>query len=308
MESTFLLTDGEVRDALEHNQPVVALESTVITHGLPYPQNRDTALQMEQEVRLMGAIPATVAVMDGVIRVGLESQEIERLSSCKDFRKISARDLPSAITMEWSGGTTVAGSIYCANIVGIQVLATGGIGGVHRGGGLDISADLVQLSRTPIIVVCSGAKAILDLSTTMEVLETFGIPVVGYQTDELPAFYSRSSGIQLETRAESVEEIASLAINQWKLGIESAVLVVNPAPREIEVHADIINKAVEEALNEAKNEHITGKQVTPFLLEKVSELTSGESLQANLGLLTNNARLASEIAVAYSHLSMPNKI
>jgi len=290
----------EVSNAIEQDQPVVALESTVISHGLPYPHNRDVALEMEREIRLIGAVPATIGVLDGRIRIGLVENEIERLAAGKNLTKISVRDISLAIANSWSGGTTVAGTIFFARKAKIRIFATGGIGGVHRGHNYDISADLIQLSKTPIIVVCSGAKAILNLQATIEYLETFSIPVIGYQTNELPAFYSRSSGIYVDARADTVDEIVEIARTNWGLGLENSILVVNPPPVETEISSKQINHAVEQALAEAEQDHINGKNVTPYLLQKVAEKTSGESMRANLGLLKSNARLAGMIAIADS--------
>ena len=296
-----IIVSEEVSSTIERGQPVVALESTVISHGLPYPDNRNIALDMEREIRLLGAVPATVAVLDGKIRIGIGENEIERLAAGENLHKIGVRDIPLAYAIGWSGGTTVAGTIFCAHKIKIRTFATGGIGGVHHGSGFDISADLIQLSKTPMIVVCSGAKAILDLRATIEYLETHSIPVIGYQTNELPAFYSRSSGIHIETRADTAEKIVDIARANWDLGLQNSILVVNPPPIETEIPSEKINKAVEQALTEAERNHITGKDVTPYLLQKVMENTSGDSMQANLGLLKSNARLAGLIAIADSH-------
>ncbi|GAG97999.1 unnamed protein product, partial [marine sediment metagenome] len=224
----------------------------------------------------------------------------DRLAAGENLYKIGVRDIPLAIANGWSGGTTVAGTIFCAHKFKIRTFATGGIGGVHHGSGFDISADLIQLSKTPMIVVCSGAKAILDLRATIEYLETYSIPVIGYQTNELPAFYSSSSGIHIDTRADTAEKIVDIARAYRELGLQNSILVVNPPPKETEIPSEIINKAVEQALSEAERDHITGKDVTPYLLQKVVENTSGNSMQANLGLLRNNARLAGTIAIADS--------
>jgi pseudouridine-5'-phosphate glycosidase len=296
-----LIISEEVSTALDAGEAVVALESTVITHGLPYPHNRDVALDMEREIRQLAAVPATIAVLDGLIRIGVNEDEIERLALGDGLQKLGVRDLPLAAAVAGSGGTTVAGTIFCANMAGIRIFATGGIGGVHRGSEFDVSADLIQLSRTPVIVVCSGAKAILDLHATMEYLETFSVPVVGYQTSDLPAFYSRSSGITIETQVETAAEIVDIARENWDLGLQSSILVVHPIPEEDEIPNTSINEAVEQALKEAEREGIAGKSVTPYLLGRVAEITSGKSLQANLSLLKNNARLAAEIAIADSH-------
>jgi pseudouridine-5'-phosphate glycosidase len=283
---------------------VVALESTVITHGLPYPQNLSLAEDMEAKVRGQGATPATVAVLDGEIRLGLNSDQLHRLASAGEgMVKISTRDFAPAISKKASGGTTVAGTLLAASTAGIRVFATGGIGGVHhtlhgRGGSFDISADLPALARIPMIVVCAGAKAILDLPATLEYLETSGVPVVGFQTDEFPAFYSRQSGLNLKTsaRADDPGQAVALARAHWSLGLTSAVLVVVPPPEEVALPPEDVAGAIRQALKESEEQEIRGQRVTPFLLERVSELTGGSSLRANLGLLLNNAEVASQIA------------
>ena len=292
----FFQQSDEVARALESSIPVVALESTVITHGLPYPQNLNIALEMESEVRIQGAIPATIAVLDGKIRIGLGTEDLERLSQAREMHKLSVGDLSTAVAKRWSGGTTVAGSIFVAARVGIRVFATGGIGGVHRGDDFDISADMSQLSKTPIIVVCAGAKAILDLPATLEYLETNSVPIVGYQTDEFPAFFSRSSGLKINVSAESAPEIAEIAKVHWKLGLSSSVLVVNPPPQDYSLDFKLVEEVVDMALSDAVRLGIKGKQVTPYLLKRVSELTSGASQKVNLELLHSNASLAARIA------------
>lgn len=298
----------EVARALNIGLPVVALESTVITHGLPYPQNVALANDMEAEVRDGGAVPATIAVLGGQIRIGLRKDELERLGQGKDVHKISTRDFAPAIARGWDGGTTVAGTLLAAHRVGIRVFATGGIGGVHRTVGParafnhDVSADLLALSQTPLIVVCAGAKAILDLPATLEYLETFAVPVVGYATDEFPAFYSTSSGLPVSARADTPQEVASIARAHWDLGMPGAVLVVQPPPPEVALPPEAVDGAIQQALQEAEERGLRGQAVTPFLLERVSELTQGSSLQANLGLLRNNAHLAAEIAQQFKKL------
>ena len=292
----FFQQSDEVVRALESSIPVVALESTVITHGLPYPQNLNIALEMEREVRIQGAIPATIAVLDGKIRIGLGKEEFERLSQAREMHKLSVADLSTAVAKRWSGGTTVAGSIFAAARVGIRIFATGGIGGVHRGEDYDISADMSQLAKIPIIVVCAGAKAILDLPATLEYLETNSVPIVGYQTDEFPAFFSRSSGLKINVSAESAPEIAEIAKAHWKLGLNSSVLVVNPPPQDYCMDYELVEEVVDTALMDAGKLGISGKQVTPYLLKRVSELTSGASLKVNLELLRSNASLAARIA------------
>jgi len=290
----------EVRQALEQGQPVVALESTVITHGLPYPENLELGLSMEQEVRKGGAVPATVSVLDGMVYVGLDSSSIERLANADGLYKISVRDFSTAAVFRRSGGTTVAATMLAAQAAGIRVFATGGIGGVHRQAPFDVSADLTELGRTPIVVVCAGAKAILDLPATLEVLETRSVPVIGFQTDEFPAFYSRESGLPVSIRAESAAQIVQVARMHWSFGLHSAVLVVQPPPAESALPEEQVQAAVETALAELQAAGIRGQGVTPFLLQRVSELTSGMSLQANLALLRNNARLSASLAVEWS--------
>jgi len=288
-----------VLQALKNKQPVVALESTVITHGLPYPQNLALARDMEKEVSTQGATPATIAVIKGVVHVGLTEDELDSLTMDNDLVKISTRDLAPALQQKRSGGTTVAGTLAVAHRVGIRVFATGGIGGVHRGSPFDISTDLMMLAETRLVVVCSGAKAILDLPATLEKLETLGVPVVGFQTDEFPAFYSRSSGLPVSVRVESAPEIAELARLHWDLGMKSAMLVVQPPPEEAAIEGQEVEDAIREALEESERKKIRGQAVTPFLLKQVSDLTHGTSLEANLALLLNNARLAAEVAKAF---------
>ena len=292
----FYRLSNEVVQALEIGAPVVALESTVITHGLPFPENLELARDMEAEIRQQGVIPATIAILDGLVQVGLKGEQLERLRRETNLRKVSPRDLAGLILKRESGGTTVAGTIFLAEKAGIRVFATGGIGGVHRRSEMDISADLPQLASTPLIVVCAGAKAILDLPATLEYLETFAVPVVGYRTDEFPAFYSRESGLQNSARADSPGEIAALAWSHWSLGLHGSVLVVNPPPPEAALPVEDVEGAIRQALLDAHQANISGQSVSPFLLERVNQLTGGASMQANLALLLNNARLAAEIA------------
>ncbi len=287
---------GSVKHALASGQPVVALESTVITHGLPYPRNLQLAQDMESEILAQGAFPATIAVIDGVIRVGLDACQLETLASDPQARKISTRDFASAVAHKANGGTTVAGTLVAAQAAGLRVFATGGIGGVHRGAPFDVSTDLEQLACTPLVVVCAGAKAILDLPATLERLETHGVPVIGYQTDEFPAFYSVNSGLGVSARADTPGEVGRIARIHWSLGLRSAVLVVQPPPVEAALAAEVVEVAIRQALEEAEAGQVRGQAVTPFLLRRVSELTHGESLQTNLALLRNNARLAARVA------------
>ncbi len=290
----------EVAQALAKNMPLVALESTVITHGLPYPQNFTIAIEMETVIRQTGAIPATIAVLDGIVRIGVERSQLERLARGDQqapMHKISARDFASAIACSWSGGTTVAGTLLAARLAGLRVFATGGIGGVHRQPAFDVSADLGLLACSPLVVVCAGAKAILDLDATLEYLETNSIPVVGFQTDEFPAFYSRSSGMKTSARADTPEQIAEIARAHWGMGMLSAVLVALPPPESSALPPELVELAIQQALAEAQAQQLRGQAVTPFLLQRVSQLTRGGSLLVNLDLLKNNARLAAEISL-----------
>ncbi len=280
------------------NQPIVALESTVITHGLPRPQNLELARRMERTIREQGATPATIAILDGSLRIGLTDAELERLASLDDVRKVSRRDFAAVIMQHGAGGTTVAGTLFAAHRAGIQVFATGGIGGVHEVETLDISTDLQALSDTPLVVVCAGAKAILDLPATLEVLETLAVPVIGYQTDEFPAFYSRHSGLPVSLRLDSPDEVVRFARTHWGLGFRSAVLVCQPLSPQDEIPAGEINTAILQARREAHDQGIRGQPLTPFLLSRLAKLTSGASLRANLALLLNNASLAARIACA----------
>ncbi len=290
----------EVRAALEAHRPVVALESTVISHGLPWPENLELARRMEARVRADGATPATIAILKGEVKVGLTDSEIEHLARAPGIMKVSRRDYPVAVAQKRDGATTVAGTMIAAHWAGIKVFATGGIGGVHRGAGTDVSADLPELAHTPVVVVCAGAKAILDLPATLEWLETHGVPVVGYGTDEFPAFYSRESGLKLDARADSPAEAAAIARAMWELGFGGGMLVCVPCPAEAARAREEMEGVISTALREAEAQGIRGKAVTPFLLARVSELTHGESKAANLALLENNARVAAEIAVAMS--------
>lgn len=295
-----LVIHSEVARALKNARPVVALESTLITHGLPYPENLELAAEMEQIIRQEGATPATIAVLQGKVHVGLDKDELEKLAQPGEARrKISARDFGIVLARGESGGTTVAATMIAAHASGIKVFATGGIGGVHRGASYDVSADLPQLGSTPLIVVCAGAKAILDLPATIEYLETLGVPVIGYQTDEFPAFYSRDSGLPVTVRADTPAEIVRIARAQWEMGILRAVLVANPLPVELALPAAEIEEKIQVALQEAQQSHITGAAVTPFLLRRVSELSQRKSLEANLALLHHNARLGAQIACEF---------
>ena len=286
----------EITRALNLGAPIVALESTVITHGLPHPQNLALARDMEKQVLENGATPATIALLDGKIRIGLSDQELIRLSDSQSTLKVSHRDFATAIVKKADGGTTVAGTMYAANMAGIKVFATGGIGGVHKESAFDISTDLRSLAEIPTIVVCAGAKAILDLPATLEYLETMGVPVIGYQTDEFPAFYSRESGLGVSTRLDTPAEIAEFAKAHWNLGMKGGILVTNPIPEKESISKSKMEPIIAKASAEAIEQGIHGQKLTPFLLGRISELTKGKSLKANLALLLNNARLAAEIA------------
>jgi len=293
---TFLQIKPEVQTAFTKKQPVVALESTVIAHGLPRPQNLDTARRLEQIVREEGTEPATIAVIEGCLFVGLTDDQIERVADANDVKKLSTRDLAIAIARNWNGATTVASTMWIAHRAGITVFATGGIGGVHRGSLADVSADLPELARTPMIVVCSGAKIVLDLPATREWLETNSIAVVGYQCDEMPAFYSRTSGLPIDVRCDSPEEVVQIFKAHRGLNMNSALLVTVPVPVEAEVDGSLLKTVLEESLAEAEREHITGRDLTPYLLARMSEQSEGATLRANIALLENNARVAAQIA------------
>jgi pseudouridine-5'-phosphate glycosidase len=295
----------EVQQALAAGRPVVALESTIITHGMPAPRNLETARAVTSEVRAGGAVPATIALLGGRIRIGLEPHELERLAGAREVAKVSRADLAAVLAAGGTGSTTVAATMICAALAGIRVFATGGIGGVHRGAeqSFDVSADLQELARTPVAVVCAGAKAILDLPKTLEVLETLGVPVVGYGCDDLPAFYSRASGLAVPLRRDSATEIAGLMRAKWELGLGGGLVVANPIPAEAEIPAAEIAGHIETALAEAAAQGIQGKAVTPFLLARLEELSGGASLEANVALVLNNARLATEIAGAYAAIA-----
>jgi pseudouridylate synthase len=296
---------AEVQHALAHGQPVVALESTIISHGMPYPQNVATALRVEDEVRQSGATPATIAIIHGRLKAGLSHAEIELLGQQgQAVAKVSRRDLPFVMAAGQHGATTVAATMIIAAMAGIRVFATGGIGGVHRGAAqtLDISADLQELAQTPVAVVCAGAKSILDLGLTLEYLETHGVPVIGYQTTQLPAFYLRESAFGVNYRLDTADEIARVLQVKWALGLQGGAVVANPIPAAFSMPAPVINAAIEQALAEASQQSVSGKAVTPFLLARVAELTGGDSLAANIELVLHNARLASAIAAAYQLL------
>lgn len=298
------LTD-EVADALAAGRPVVALESTIISHGMPYPRNVGMALEVEQIIRDGGAVPATIAVLDGVPRVGLDRDELETLATHPDVAKVSIRDLPHVIAHRAHGATTVASTMRLAALAGIRVFVTGGLGGVHRGAAtsMDISADLTELGQTDVAVVSAGVKSILDIGLTLEVLETLGVPVVVHGSDEFPSFYSRSSGHAAPQRADSVEDLAAMMRAKWALGLAGGIAVANPVPVEDEIPADEIGSLIDQALAECDERGIHGKDITPFLLGRIVELSGGTSLETNIALVRNNARLGAALAVAYQQLA-----
>ena len=304
MLEKYLDIKPEIKKALEEGKAVVALESTIISHGMPYPRNVETALNVEQIIRDNGAIPATIAIMDGKLKVGLSKDEIESLGKSSDAIKCSRRDIPFILAKKLDGATTVASTMLIASIAGIKVFATGGIGGVHRGAQetFDISADLQELAHTDVAVVCAGAKSILDIGLTLEYLETQGVPVVGFGTDELPAFYTSKSGFGVDYRVDTPEELAEALKTKWDLGIEGGVVVANPIPPEYEMDPAVIDSAISEAVKEADLKGIKGKESTPFLLAKVKEITGGSSLDSNIQLVYNNAVLGAKIAVELSKL------
>lgn len=305
MLEKYLDIKNEVAEALKEGKPVVALESTIISHGMPYPQNVETALHVEKIVRENGAVPATIAILNGKLKVGLDKSEIEYLGKKgREVVKTSRRDIPFIISKKLDGATTVASTMIIANLAGITIFATGGIGGVHRGAQetFDISADLQELANTNVAVVCAGAKSILDIGLTLEYLETQGVPVVGFKTDELPAFYTRKSGFGVDYRVENEKELAKALNAKWDIGLKGGVVVGNPVPEKYEMDYDVINKAINEALEELNEKGIKGKESTPFLLAKVKEITGGDSLKTNINLVYNNAKVGAKLAVELASL------
>ncbi|MDA5109305.1 pseudouridine-5'-phosphate glycosidase [Brevibacillus thermoruber] len=297
----YLTYTEEVRHALENNQPVVALETTIISHGMPYPQNLEMAKEVERIIRDNGAVPATIGIMNGKIKIGLTESELEEFATNKSVEKVSRRDFPYILASGKIGATTVAATMIAAQLAGIRVFATGGIGGVHREGEItwDVSADLTELAQTNVAVVCSGAKSILDLGRTLEYLETHGVPVVGYRTDEFPSFFARESGFGVDFRLDTPEEVAALMDTKWQLGLNGGLVIANPVPEADALNHREIEAVIQQALAEAKEKGITGKQVTPFLLDRVKQLTAGKSLQTNIALVKHNAEVAARIAAAY---------
>lgn len=301
----YLDISSEVLNALRSYNPIVALESTIISHGMPYPDNIATALELEKIVRDNGATPATIAIINGRIKIGLNREELETLAKSKDVIKVSRRDIPSIIALGKNGATTVASTMIFAQLAGINVFATGGIGGVHRGAELtfDVSADLTELAQTNVAVVCAGVKSILDIGKTLEKLETLGVPVLGYKAEEFPSFYTRKSGFNVDYKFETPTECAMMLKTKWDLNLDGGVVVANPIPQEYEANQEVIDKAIDQAIQEAEKNNVKGKEVTPFLLAKVKELTGGESLDANIALVRNNAALAAQIAAEYCRLA-----
>ena len=294
----YLNISEEVRTAVSEKIPVVALESTIISHGMPYPQNYETALDVEKTVRENNAVPATIAILKGIIHVGLNKNELEFLAAEKNIYKASRRDMPVIISQKLSAATTVSATMICAKLASLKIFATGGIGGVHRNAQntFDISADLTELAQTNIAVVSAGVKSILDIGLTLEYLETLGIPVIGYRTDEFPAFYTRESGFKVNYKFDSAKEIAEMIKTKWELGLNGGVIVANPIPDKYSMDKIMIDNAIEEALKKADETGIKGKEVTPFLLSEIKNITDGKSLDSNINLVLNNAKLASEIA------------
>ncbi|MDQ3019853.1 MAG: pseudouridine-5'-phosphate glycosidase [Bacteroidota bacterium] len=296
--NNYIKLSDEVRSALSDNKPVVALESTIIAHGMPYPQNYETALSVEKMVRETNAVPATIAVIKGIIKVGLDEVDIEFLSTEKNIFKASRRDLPVIISQRMSAATTVSATMICAKLASLKIFATGGIGGVHRDGQntFDVSADLTELAQTNIAVVSAGIKSILDIGLTLEYLETLGIPVIGFKTGEFPAFYTRESGYRVNYKIDSAKEIADIIKTKWKLGLNGGIIIANPVPEKYSIDKNIIDKAIEGALIKADERKIKGKEVTPFLLSEIKNITGGLSLESNIQLVLNNAKLAAEIS------------
>lgn len=305
MLEKYLEINPEIKTVLDAGGAVVALESTIISHGMPYPKNVETALAVEKIVRDNGAIPATIAILDGRIKVGLTPEEIEILGKSHDAVKASRRDIPFILAKGLTGATTVAATMIIADLAGIRIFATGGIGGVHRGAQetFDISADLQELGKTSVAVICAGAKSILDIGLTLEYLETQGVPVVGFGTDELPAFYTSRSGYPVDYRVDTAESLAQALRTKWDLGLQGGVVIANPIPAEYEMDPTVINTAINTAIKEAEEKGIKGKESTPFLLAKVKELTDGASLDSNIQLVYNNAKLGAQIARALSKIS-----
>ncbi|WP_432402551.1 pseudouridine-5'-phosphate glycosidase [Wukongibacter sp. M2B1] len=304
MIKKYLEIHPEVEKALKEKKAVIALESTIIAHGMPYPKNVETALRVEEIIRENGAVPATIGILNGKIKVGLTTEEIEYMAKSENVLKVSRRDIPFVVAQKLDGATTVAGTMIAASLAGIKMFVTGGIGGVHRGAEktFDISADLEELANTNVAVVCAGAKSILDIGLTLEYLETHGVPVIGYGTEEFPAFYTRKSGFEVDYRVDNPEDLALAIRSKWDLGLDGGMVIGNPIPEEFEMDYDTINRAIKDALNEAEELGIKGKETTPFLLSKIKSITEGRSLESNIQLVYNNAKIGAKIAVKLSEL------
>lgn len=302
---SFLEIHPDVQSALAKGKPVVALESTIISHGMPYPQNLETAIQVEEIIQDNGAVPATIAIFNGKCHAGLDKKQLEHFALAKDVWKVSLRDMPYVITKKLYGATTVAATMRVASMVGIKIFATGGIGGVHRNASetMDISADLTEMEQTSVAIVSAGIKSILDIGHTLEYLETKGIPVITFGQDEFPSFYSRQSGFNSPLRSDTVEEIAAMIRTKWQLGLTGAVLIANPVPSEQAIAPAEMETVIQKALAIAKEKKVSGKEVTPFLLKAIADQTQGESLEANIALIKNNAKLGAELAVAFSRIT-----
>lgn len=296
----YIVFSEEVMEAKKAGKPVVALESTIISHGMPYPENVKTAKRVEEIIREQGAVPATMAIMDGKIRAGLSEEDLERLAKEQDVVKVSRRDLPAVLSQRKTGATTVGATMICAELAGVDVFVTGGIGGVHRGAAatMDISADLQELAKTSVAVVCAGAKSILDIGLTLEYLETHGVPVIGYKTDKFPAFYTRDSGFGVDVEGSSAEDIAEILAVKWELGLKGGAVIGNPVPEEFEMNPEQIESIIANAMKEAEEKGISGKETTPFLLSRLKELSEGKTLDTNIALVENNALTGGQLAVA----------
>jgi pseudouridine-5'-phosphate glycosidase len=302
---SFLEIHPDVQKALAESKPVVALESTIISHGMPYPKNLETAIQVEEIIRDNGAVPATIAIFNGKCHAGLDKKQLEHFALARDVWKVSLRDMPYVVSKKLYGATTVAATMRIASMAGIKIFVTGGIGGVHRNANetMDISADLTEMEQTSVAVVSAGIKSILDIGLTLEYLETKGIPVITFGQDEFPSFYSSQSGFNSPLRSDSIEEIASMINTKWQLGLDGAILIANPVPAEQEISSDEMEVYIQQALAVAKQKKVGGKDVTPFLLKYISDHTKGESLEANIALIKNNAKLGAQLAVAFSRIS-----
>lgn len=304
MTNNYLDVKREVDEALKSGKPVVALESTIISHGMPYPKNVETALNVEKIIRENGAVPATIAILNGRLKAGLTADEIEYLGKARGVIKSSRRDIPFVAAMGLDGATTVASTMIIAAMAGIRIFVTGGIGGVHRGAQqtFDISADLQELAHTSVAVICAGAKSILDIGLTLEYLETQGVPVVSFGSDEFPSFYTRSSGFKADYRVDSVSNLAKILKAKWDMGLNGGVVIGNPIPEEYEMDRSVIESAIEKVLKEAGDKGIKGKEITPFLLSRIKDITGGDSLDSNIQLVYNNARIGAQTAVEFSKL------